>query len=130
MFVNSEYCNSKNVIFNSQTCPYGPFHNKETSLSWTCAVLLAPNQNRSPYGLLFWSSQQGFKRKEFKSGRIIKSFNTTEWDTFGNHNIFGTLKRYLCSLSWLLLLDIPPKSLSQAEYCDHSFAILTFNYYK
>ena len=46
-----------------------------------------------------------------------------EWDTFGNYNIFGTLKRYLCSPSWLLLLDIPPKSHSQDEYCDHSFAI-------
>ena len=46
MFVNSEYCNSKNVIFNSQTCPYGPFHNKETSLSWTLAVLLAPKTYR------------------------------------------------------------------------------------
>ena len=44
-----------------------------------------------------------------------------EWDTFGNYNIFGTLKRYLCSPSWLLLLDIPPKSLSQDEYCDHSY---------
>ena len=30
------------MSYYSQTCPYGPFHNKETSLSWTCAVLLAP----------------------------------------------------------------------------------------
>ena len=66
---------------------------------------------------------QGLKRKEFKSGRFIKSFNTMEWDTFGNYNIFGTLNRHSFSPSWLLLLDVPPKSLSQAYYRDFNFAI-------
>ena len=46
-----------------------------------------------------------------------------EWDTFGNYNIFGMLNRYLFSLSWLLLWDIPTKSLSQAEYRGFNFAI-------
>ena len=53
----------------------------------------------------------------------MKSFNIMEWDTFGNYNIFGTLNRYLFSPSWLLLLDIPPKSLSQAEYRSFNFTI-------
>lgn len=46
-----------------------------------------------------------------------------EWDTFGNYKIFGTLNRYLFSPSWLLLWDIPPKSLSEAEYRGFNFAI-------
>ena len=51
-----------------------------------------------------------------------------EWDTFGNYNIFGTLKRYLYSPSWLLLLDIPLNLLVKTSIA--IIVLLSFNYYK